>query len=262
MIRYISSITSLILLLSGPGSLPLADEAPDSSMTLQSSNAIEIANKYTGFDKSESFDKAVIRCEKIKGPVDDKTPFLYEKIADQTLWKIIYPGIKVGRGNRFIERDFEVFLDSATGKLLRIYSVSDEVGSSDTLPEPNPRTTGEYWTNVAFMRIPDSIPATSFLKALEALTDNPARVKVIRAMYFDYKVCHPVDTTNCAYRRNNWIIITRGSETIIPMCGEPTTPVPDALLNSLWNLVDGKTGRWILSTNAPQDPGILQDKDE
>jgi len=248
-----------ILLTAGFISVPSSGQTPDRDTSRQAFDPIAIANEYTGFDKSESFSKAAIRCDKIMGPVADKTPFLHDKIANQPLWRIIYPDIKVGRGDTYVKRDFEVFLDTS-GKLLRIYSISDIAGSSDTLPEPAATAAEKYLYNVRFLGIPDSIPPISFLKALESIVDNPARVKVIRGMYYDYKVDHPRDTSKGAVYSNNWIIIARGSENIFPSSGRSTTPIPDAHLNSHWSVVDGKSGKLIMFTNAPYDRTLFNSK--
>jgi len=204
-------------------------------------DAISRANLYTGFNSDKASTADSIICIRVDNITNDKTPFIDDLINNCPVWKILYKGIEVGKGTDRARRDFEVIMDQASGKLLSIYSYEPEIGKNLSCQEPEAEIAEAGWRSVGYMKPPDNLPEANFLDALDEIVFNPARVRIIRAMYVD--IISDKDSV-----KNWWIIIARGSE--VPF---QSSDRGDYGSTSLMFGIDGMTGRWDSFTNPPGD---------
>jgi len=138
-------------------------------------------------------------------------------------------------------REFEVIMDRATGKLLSIYSRDDDVGKDLSCEEPEAFDSEEHWRTAISMQLPDTLPVAKFAEALNQMVFNPARVRIMRAMYVDVK--GEEDSTE-----HWWVIIARCSEAPIVASSGGNSYVHSIMIG-----IDGLTGQWVFFTNAPGD---------
>ncbi len=96
-------------------------------------DAIETALKITGFDKLDEFslEKGNISAE-LKTLPFVKIPFLWKQFVNKEIWivKVQNVRLEVTRGKSNVDmdpqlRDFTIYLDSISGKLIRLHSVLD-----------------------------------------------------------------------------------------------------------------------------------------
>jgi hypothetical protein len=203
---------------------------------------------YTGFDKlGLKFKANEIEC-KLVVIADDRTLFTSKRIDGNQIWEVKIPKVPIGKGEKTIERDFKVYLEPATGQLLKIISVSDEVGSSDTLPEPIASKTEKSLKErgVVYHGPPKESPAVSFAQALSVCLMSPETAKVIKGLYVDYSI------NNVRYP-NTWIIILRGTETLMMVTGPSPEQVPINQRNSNLCAVNAVTGNLEYCGSAPRD---------
>ncbi len=218
----------------------------DTARYITAEAALERAFAYTGFDKVTGFDKAKVdRPEKVR-MVDDKTPFIATALINgRDVWRVVFKNVAVGDSNHMVKRDFDVLMDPRTGNLLRIYSVSDEVGSSDTLAELSAADADQDLRDrrCVFNGLPAGPPPVSFVQAVANCYLSPAKAKVIRAMYLDY-------SSSQKRRPNIWVLILRGTERPIPMSSPGGDKVPVRERNSLWVAVDAIKGYMLYFRDA------------
>jgi hypothetical protein len=210
--------------------------------------AIDRAIEYTGFSISESSAKSAITQAQLVTISDDNTPFVAGQINGHEVWKIKFEGIRVGKDQQAMGRDYSVLLDPITGQLLKIFSISDEFGSSDTLPEPSAHKSKEYLQKrgIKFQGLPDKEPNITFTEALSVCPLRPARAKSIRGIYTDHMA------SNFEYP-NTWIIIIRGAEFLMSASGPTPDQVPINQRNSILCAVNANTGVLEYVMNAPYD---------
>jgi len=212
--------------------------------------ALARALEYTGFDKAEGYSKASVGDVKLVTGQETKTPFVSAFIKGCQVWSVIFKGIPVKSERHVVDRNFEVILDPVTGRILQIVSVAEDVGSADTLPEPQATIFEDKKRKAGFVfnGLPERLPKVCFYEALDAVSMfNPARSKVIKAIYIDYMMQDSLFS-------QKWLIIIRGSESPDIVTGPAPEQVLMALRNSLLCAVDAVTGRFEYMTNAPFDP--------
>lgn len=214
-------------------------------------SAYEKAIEYTGFSVSESSAKSAITQAQLVTISDDNTPFVAEQINGHEVWEIKFEGIRVGKDQQVMDRDYFVLLDPITGQLLNIFSISDEFGSSDTLPAPTAKAADRYLNSIkiTFNGLPKEVPPVNFAQALDACPGKPAtQAKVITGIY--------VDHTTLAHGQSpqSWIIISRGLESPLPGSGRGSESIPPNRSNFSWSAIDAVTGVAMYITNAPQNP--------
>jgi len=212
--------------------------------TLPSSKAFRMAVAYTGFGDTVATPKA--GDAELTAMEDTTTPFMWEKLHEHKVWKIILRNIEIGRGGHKGTRDFEIFLDSASNQLLCILSVDANAGSADTLPALGGSAAAEYMQSRGFRinGLPDGPPPVSFAQALSACIKNPARSRVIRGILVDCSV-------NGARDSLVWIVVLHGTDTPLLASNRAESIVPENQRNSVWNAVDATTGKLKYVTNAP-----------
>jgi hypothetical protein len=225
-----------------------SDKIDESFQVKSVKDAKAISLKYTGIDKLGLKSKAnEIEC-KLVVIADNKTPFTSKKIDGNQIWEVKIPKVPIGKGEKTIERDFKVYLEPATGQLLKIISISDEVGSSDTLPEPTASKAEEYLQKRGFIYngLPNQLPIISLTQALLVCPLNPETAKVIKALYVDH-------SANGTPYPNAWIIILRGTESLMMVTGPSPEQIPINQRNSSLFVVDAVTGTLEYGINAPRD---------
>jgi hypothetical protein len=206
--------------------------------------ARQAADRYTGFDKVDSTGERKLPTVR-SVPIDSlEIPFLTDKTRAGDAWVVTYASIPVGQGTRRVRnREFSVFLDKATGKLLMIYSIADDAGSSDTIPQLSAKAAEESFekSRTSFRQLPDQLPKVPFWNALDSVfIAHPATCKIIKGYYWDFNI-ETAQLTHC------WRIIMRGIES--PM---PASHGANAGNNAIV-AIDGDTGRPLFATNVVND---------
>jgi len=199
--------------------------------------AVERAIEYSGFDESGGFDNEISVSAGLTVMENDNTPFLADKYEGRQIWKVIFNDIPVGQGTRLLRnRNFEIILDPETGKLIKIFSVSHEAGTMDTLPQPGARA-AEMWFNdrkYDFAGLPDTMCKIPFWQALQmVIIANPADAKIIKAYYWNIS-----GVRGPWY--NSWIIILRGTSG--PWITHGHDQSPAWINNFMMSIIDARTG--------------------
>jgi len=211
-------------------------------------SAITRALEYTGFDKIEGDSCQKTASAELVVAVNDNTPFWADSINGKPVWKVRFRDIPVGYNYTVMrKRDFEVTLEPTTGRLVKIYSISDEAGSSDTLPQPSAKAGEAFFKNWRFVvhRSPEKASVVPFWEALKSVfIANPAGTKIIRAYLAEYG-----DGNACDSLR--WIIIQHGIDHPLPAAGGY---VPEYAVNIMMTLINAQTGKPLGAGSGPYDP--------
>ena len=212
--------------------------------------AVATALSYTGSDEILSRNPDAIAS--LETAVDSTTPFLSDSIIGRTVWKVLLDSVNlllpswnqeaVGAGN---PKSFTALLDSATGRLLKVFSECP-VRDPDLAPEPSAAnaTTQLRHSGETFIGFPDSIPSITLEQALDAaIGSNPPRAKEIVALL----VLKSVDGVVTPV----WSNQGRG----IPPLDFCTVASRDSVPLRYWNrertVVDAVTGRTLYIVNTP-----------
>lgn len=228
----------------GYGQEPQADTAIHAQPLETAKEALQAADLYTGFDQVDSTDERELPSVGTV-PIDRlEIPFLTDRSRDGEAWVVTYASIPVGQQTRRVRnRDFSVFLDKATGKLLMIYSIAGDAGSSDTIPQLSAKASEESFakSSTSFRQLPDQLPKVPFWEALKSvIISNPAGCKIIKAYYWDFDV----KTTHYIHC---WRVIMRGVESPLPSSHGGT------YRNNMEMGVNGDTGAPLFGTTVTND---------
>ncbi len=221
---------------------------------VDSETALDIALDYTGFDKTKGFSRSKHTTSTLKSINAINIPYLNTSKNTREIWQIQFKDILVGQQTtKTALRDFEVLLDKHSGKLLRILSISETEGSSDTLPQPSKEAAEEFFNErkYQYKQLPDSMYNVTFWEALQKVRiANPATSKVIKSYYWEF------DEDEHSHR---WLIIQRGIENPIPSShgGQPQW-----LENFMMSCIDAKSGKSLFATNAPFDKNDIINRRE
>lgn len=219
---------------------------------LTAEEAIEQAIEYTGFDRLPGF-LDNLRCAATLGPVkDSRTPFVAEYMKNNEVWKLDFIDVPLVWRSGEVKRDFQVIIDAGTGQLLSVFSISDEVGSSDTLPEPSAMVAEQFFTQklIFFDSLPTGTPNTSLIEAFGKCHMNPIKAKKIRVLFIGYHL-------RTATHGVSWIIILRGTEhPMDPFSQIGAVPVNER--NSVLYSVDSETGILEFAMTAPVDMDYIR----
>jgi hypothetical protein len=246
--KYLSLMACLMLIASfGISAQEDSSSIDQDCPLLTAEEAIERAIEYTGFDKADGYDSITSAFAELVISENDNTPFIAEKIQGKNVWQITFYNIPVGQGCKTItEREFQVTLYPETGKLIKIFSVSDHSGSLDTLPQPS-ATVAEKWfkdRKYVFNMLPDEMCNITFWEALQkAWIACPSVTKIIKAYYWDISG----GERDFPY---TWLIIFRGIRDPLPAAGGP---MPNWALNFMMSVIDAETGIHQFATTAPYD---------
>jgi len=235
--------------------LPSADTV--GWMLSSSASAISRALEYTGFDKIEGDSCQKTASAQLVVAVNDNTPFWADSINGKPVWKVLFQNIPVGYGYTVMrKRDFEVTLEPLSGGLVRIYSIADDAGSSDTMPQPSAKSGEAFFGRYRFLspQFAGKSCAISFAEALKTvLIANPAGTKIIRSYLAEY------DDGSGQYA-SRWIIILHGIDHPLPAAGGY---VPENQRNIKTMIIDAQTGKPLYAVNGPygsRDPKREADK--
>ena len=207
-----------------------------------------LAVNYLGFNKMEGFSAKnnLHSAEKVT-IFDDKTPFLNIELNGKEVWKVTFHNVKLSLSNipgtrDEINRNFVVFIDPETGKLLKIES-RYEGNDKDFLPEPSIehaesqlRSTGEIYLN-----FPDSGDYVSFYDAVNSY--GTLSVKEISAHLVTATRPHDGEIVV-------WSITFRGITPQIAK-GRYGDSVAECYRNYIRNVYDAKTGKLLYWTTIP-----------
>ncbi len=229
-----------------------SDETEDTgSKTVES--IYEQASKITGFNATETAIRSTD--EKVKKIVfnDDITPFLGEYGKKRAVWRIKYAGINLeeSKGQEIDEsfrRDFEVYIDSLSGHLLKITCHYGQTNPEEC-PELKAEEAEQQLNNHSserYLGFPDEAPLISFKKALLKCHVNPYPAEEILGQYVMYTDggCEPTPV---------WIISFCGLPPL-PIIGGVADWIPLYQRTRSRSVVDALTGRVFFVTNTPTVP--------
>ncbi|MDD4052883.1 MAG: hypothetical protein PHR28_13435 [candidate division Zixibacteria bacterium] len=226
----------------GPANYPSGQEAIEAA----ASKAMAAALAYAGFDKLKDSAGILISPPELIALEDETTPFISGMIAGEKVWRVTMRQVPITCGLVQKYRDFNVYLDSSTYRLVFVYSASIDAGTADTLPELPAAT---YETRLQgdsnrFGGFPDQPPAWGLVQVLCSCFDNPFNARVIKAIYLDF----------AAYAdqpQQTWMVILRGLDPP-PICAGPVEGnVPVSERNMSWNIIDANTGKLRYMMSSP-----------
>jgi len=204
--------------------------------------------EYTGFDKIEGDSCQKTASAELVIAVNDDTPYWADSINGKEVWKVRFRDIPVGYNYTVMrKRDFEITLELETGRLVKIFSVTDDAGSSDTLPQSSAKAATAFFAkrNIIFHCSPETAFEVPFWEALKSVfIANTAGTKIIKA----YLAELDDGRGNLATR---WIIILHGIDHPLPASGGY---VPEYALNIMMTFVDAETGKAFGAQTGPYDP--------
>lgn len=214
----------------------------EKSELINEKDAINRALQLTGFDEIDKYNaRGNIEGTKIQKSKPE-IPFLDNDDLSESIWQIDFRDVPIGAGTtRMISRDFTVFIDGKSGKLLMIYSISDNVGSSDTLPQPSAQVAelNMQKAEMSFNGLPDSLPRCKFIDVLKEVWGDPSNTKVIKAYFWNI-------SDKRAVRTNTWLIVYYGMSTSIPISvPEGAQEPPFNQRNRLMTVINGDSGKAI-----------------
>lgn len=223
------------------------------SERLSKDNLIELAIKYSGFDISNDRIKSL--SDQIRYILDDfnNIPMIDSLIRKDTIAIVKIKDVELANGKREIVRDFDVYLHPISGKLLKIESISNEVGTSDTLPEPSIEKADRYLGNIGivFTGLPDMHPQLNLYEALKKCPYNPILSKKIKAIYIN-------STMNGRKYDNCWIIMLHGTESLVTYSFPNADKIPVYFRNSIWVVISAENGELLEMFTAPRDSEYIR----
>jgi hypothetical protein len=213
--------------------------------------AVECAYEYSGFDELRRVTENSLNEHVDLVTIDsDETPFLRDSIVGKRVWRVRVPNVYLDLARwdkKLVEtqkrKSYEVWIDSATGVLYKIFSmpVADD---PDLAPEPpsDSATSKLRESGEIFLGFPSSPPLVTFLQALDAAAgSNPLVAKELIAWCV---LIHNSDGTVIPV----WQIIGRG---IPPVEIHPLPSVPMYMRNRMRSIVDARTGDLMEVVSAP-----------
>ena len=215
--------------------------------------AFNRAYLYTGFKEIKSMTptaaSAMASCERM---IRDNTPFLNDSIAGRPVWLVQLKGVRIETSKwprswveRYNPKDFTAVIDSATGRLFKIYSTA-EIQDSNLAPEPPPGVAAVEMkqTGEEYIGFPGEPPEVSFLQALGAASgSDPLRAREILAVC----VIETDKFVDGGEPKVVWCITGRGIE---PLDLHPTK-APLYMRNRRRTIIDATTGELIGITTSP-----------
>jgi hypothetical protein len=214
-------------------------------------SAIESALEYTGFNSAKNLSLAdVERTAKIVTISDDKTPFLHKMINNKPIWRLIFSDVPIKYLRTGVDsiyeypRTFEVLIDSASGRLLKIHYIADNY-DTDISPIPPADIAEKQMQNIheLYLGFPENPPKISFIDAYE--NNGLPLDKEITAIYV-------IDSGRGVTPKPVWIIGRRGLPPM-PMANSGRKKnIPENQRNHVRTIIDAETGDGLLFDNLPQ----------
>ncbi len=210
---------------------------------------------YAAPDKEGTFtpDEALIKAIAIMG-LDKDTPFLHDKINGREAFKIRLEQVPaVARKQNTdsivmrVIRDFDVYLDTNTGQLIRIMSTLDtyeEKVKSGEIRFPSPEEAEEQLGSDEYLGLSKVTPPVGFLTVLSrtygSLTCDLITAQLLQIDHF------------WRYNKAAWVVNLYGPVMIVPSPprGRPVPSIPPYQLNHIRTVLD-TTGRFLYGSNAP-----------
>jgi hypothetical protein len=200
--------------------------------------------------------------------IDSTTPFLSAFASSDRAWRVKVNNVVVAQspmeaaGSEKL-RDFEVYIDSLTGRLLKIqcfYGDQSELAKHPISAEyaEDAISRGEVYGSV-----PDEIPDVSFIEALWACGSNWPEAKAILGQYVvhqDRYIQRSTGQVTATPPVAVWAISLAG---IPPMnaIGYDISYMPDYTRNRVRMTVNATTGRLRMKTGTPSVPLTPEDKE-
>jgi hypothetical protein len=188
-------------------------QLPIGSAIAGAEDAIQQAIAYTGFAASQDPSILRLNSEIVKTtPMEAELNLLHRKGAADTIWHVILKDVKFtprdkDRPSREQKmRDFHIWIDSRSGKLLRIWSeLPDTIGAVkckpfyiklETMIQPSQSLS-------SYIGFPDSLPPQTLYDILQAVDSEPFNRPEIVAYYL-------LESTGGSTPEPVWVIDIRG----------------------------------------------------
>ena len=237
----------------------------DSSLT-GAEAVLKAVKTSAGFSNLKVDVQAAMESAKQVTMLDSTTPFLAEQLNNRTALLVTLKDVplnieKVTGPTKTVltgTRDFELYIDPVSGKLLKIVSTLDDywkkLGDGEIRKPLAAAAEKELRRNLheSYDGIPEQEPAISFLDALNAVVGNPVTASQIVAWYV-------LRTTN---RRTSavWVIHLYGISHIGAIGREKTAPIYQR--NHLRSIINAQTGRLISAGNCPSATNSMVTEEE
>jgi len=210
----------------------------------------------TGF--YENRDECKISADDIKCIVfeDSTTPFLGEYAKKRPVWHISFRDINLKSRDgqpvdKEFDRDFDVYIDSLTGHLLKITCFYGST-TPDECPELSAEEAEKQLMREQYIGFPDKIPPVSFSDAILAGI-NPFNAKQILGQYIMY-------SHHNLQPRPVWIISFCGPP-MLPIVGGEADWIPKYQRSRARQIVDDTSGRVIIHSSSPTVPLKPEDRE-
>jgi hypothetical protein len=203
--------------------------------------AVERALAYTGFDNTQELSVSKGNVEAMMTTPDKASVNLMrDKAGSDSLWQVTLKDVQftlLDKSRPFREqqhRDFTVWLDAVTGKLIRIHSkLPDTVGCVKRKPfyiEMERLMVGNL--SAAYHGYPDSLPGISLFDIMQTVVSEPFNKKEITAYYIIYS-CYEIDNEPV------WIVDIGGMP---PFEARQLSSKTDYSLNHMRKVIDPTNG--------------------
>ncbi len=215
---------------------------------LSKDSLVTLAYNYLGIDQGKGNRSLSLQSFTEYTIQDNKLPFIESrKLGNEVVKFDVNFNFEHGQGHfcRNYERELKILMDPITGALLSIYSLDNNAGSSDTLPEPpiavNRKTMAKI---IGGLKAP---PIISLNEAIKSCWKNPAEAKVFRAAPIDYAFS---DTKTIPV----WLIILRGCKNPLKSSNPLGGRMPPAnQRNSVIIAINAETGHFMFMGTAPSE---------
>ena len=233
---------------------------PEDKYSEVCSEVVKKANAFTGFVSQDEELKISQESIQLIRLDDNTTPFIGEYGNNRAVWQISFSDINLKSidglkaDNRYL-RNFDVFIDSTTGKILKVSCYYDTPLPNEC-PELTAKVAEEQLEKVGeqYIEIPDDVPPISFSEAFLKCPVTPFNAKEITGQYVLY-------SDGIRKPRPMWIISLCG----IPPRPQPSFPGRKVLKMPLYQrtrirqLIDATTGSIFFTSTRPAVPRLPED---
>ena len=212
--------------------------------------AVERAYQYTGFEEIKSVPQtAAAEMASLTVIENDSTPWLRRRIDNQNVWQVTFHDVVIDYEGlpkdslRKYSRDFLVYIEQTTGKLLKIKAESIVSPWPYEHPAPPEEIESTYAGRMKFVDLPDSlyVPFSEILRKCYATPYLAAELEALYVVQSDERYEEPVI---------RWYVTLRGTTPSEPF-GPDKDAVPIEQRTSLTICFDGKTGQRLGSVLPP-----------
>jgi len=189
---------------------------------------------------------------------DSTTPFLGEYSINRKVWQVKFKDVQLSKflevnDDKIFNRNFDVFIDSLSGNLLKI-TCQNGIIDSTLCPPMDAKYAEEQILKAGgqYLGIPTEQPKIDFKTALMSCPYNPLTAKKIIGQYVRY-------TSGNRPPKDVWMITLIGIPPIQPKGGKADW-IPIYQRNRIRIAVDAVTGKVIFATTNPGLPLTPEDK--